>query len=435
MIASKQSHSFKHEPRRYTVSKSSAIDIDRPAESPRDALTEPVREGAVKIVGEAIESEIECFIDRFRSKRLENGKQRVVRNGYLPSRSIATGIGEVEVKVPRARDRMGKKTDRPIRYRSALVPKYPRKTTSMEELIPWLYLKGISAGDMAEALEASIGKNAEGFSQPVVSKLKTIWRDEYEAWIKRDLSKKRYVYIRVDGIRANVRMDDGQCILVAIGATEDGKKELLAVEGGYRENTRSWRELLLDLKHRGLQTDPKLAIGDGALGFWKAVSEVFPNTRGQRCRVRKTANIPNRLPKRARPKAKRQIRAIRQAESKEDAIAEYDLFAKTYEAKYPKAVETLAKDRERLSTFYDFPAAHWRHIRTANPIESTFATVRLRMAKVRNCLSRDTVLSMAYRLRKSAERKWQRLHGYKRLAEVIEGIDSIDGISEKEIAA
>ena len=417
------------------MNKTSAIDINEPAESAQDALTELIREGAIKIVKEAIESEIECFIDRFRSERLANGKQRVVRNGYLPSRSITTGIGEVEVAVPRARDRMGKKADRPIQYQSALIPKYPRKTTSMEELIPWLYLKGISAGDMAEALEALIGRNAKGFSQPVVSKLEKTWKDEYDAWRKRDLSKKRYVYIRVDGIRANVRMDDRQCILVAMGATKDGRKELLAVGGGYRESTQSWREVLLDLRHRGMQTDPEIAVGDGALGFWKAVSEVFSNTRGQRCRVHKTANIPNKLPKRTQPEAKRQIHAIWQAETKEDAIREYDPFVKTYEAKYPKAVETLTKDKERLLTFYDFPAEHWRHIRTTSPIESTFATVRLRTAKVRNCFSGDTVLNMAFKLCKSAERKWQRLHGYKRLAEVIKGTRFIDGISEKEIAA
>ena len=417
------------------MSKTNVIGLNIPEESTSDALTELIREGAKKIVMEAVETEIEYFIDQFRSIRLENGKQRVVRNGYLPPRKITTGVGDVEVKVPRARDKMGKLADEEIQFQSSLIPKYLRKTGSVENLIPWLYLKGISAGDMAEALESIVGKDACGFSQPVVSKLKKKWREDYNSWQKRDLSKKRYVYIWVDGIRANVRMDDRQCILVVIGATKDGRKELLAVEGGYRESTQSWREVLLDLKHRGLQTDPELAIGDGALGFWKAVTEVFPNTQGQRCWVHKTANILNRLPKRSQPKAKKHIHGIWQAETKEDAIAEYNLFVETYEAKYPKAVETLTKDRDRLLTFYDFPAEHWRHIRTTNPIESTFATVRLRTAKVRNCFSRETVLNMAFKLCQSAERKWQKLHGFKRLAEVIDGTKFIDGISEKEIAA
>jgi putative transposase len=417
------------------MDKNNVIGLNKPAESTEDVLTELIREGARKILKEAVEAEIESFINNFRSLTMEDGKRRVVRNGYLPSRNITTGVGAVEVKVPRARDKMGKNADQPIQFQSSLIPSYLRKTKSLEDLIPWLYLKGISAGDMAEALEALIGKDAKGFSQPVVSKLKKNWKGEYDNWRKRDLSKKRYVYIWVDGIHANVRMDDKQCILVVIGATKDGKKELLAVEGGYRESTQSWREVLLDLKNRGLETDPKLAIGDGALGFWKAVSEVFPGTLGQRCWVHKTANILNKLPKRSQPKAKSHIHNIWQAETKEDAIAEFDLFIKTYEAKYPKAVETLTKDRERLLTFYDFPAEHWRHIRTTNPIESTFATVRLRTAKVRNCFSRETVLNMAFKLCESAEKKWQRLHGYKRLADVIEGIRFIDGISEKEIAA
>jgi len=288
---------------------------------------------------------------------------------------------------------------------------------------------------MAEALEALIGKDAKGFSQPVVSKLKRKWKGEYDSWKKRDLSKKKYVYLWVDGIYANVRMDDRQCILVVIGATEEGKKELLAVEGGYRESTQSWREVLLDLKHRGLTREPELAIGDGALGFWKAIAEIFPKTQNQRCWVHKTANILNKLPKGAQPTAKKHIHNIWQSETKEDAIKEYELFVKKYAAKYPNAVKTLTKDRDRLFTFYDFPAEHWRHIRTTNPIESTFATVRLRTAKVRNCFSRETVLNMAFKLCESAEKKWRKLFGHKRLAEVIDGTRFIDGISEKELAA
>ena len=415
--------------------KNNVIELNKPAQSVEDPLTELIRDGARRILKEALEVEIELFIDQYRSEKMEDGTRRVVRNGYLPERSIATGIGGVDVKVPRSRDKKGKGALSPIRFESSIIPRYLRKTRKMEELIPWLYLKGISAGDMGEALEALVGKNAKGFSQPVVSKLKKKWKQEYEVWRKRDLSRKRYAYIWVDGIHCNVRMDDRQCILVVIGATEEGRKELLAVEGGYRESAQSWREVLTDLRYRGLAIDPELAIGDGALGFWKAVAEVFPKTRWQRCWVHKTANILNKLPKRAQPKAKKKIHEIWMAENKEDAEAEFDLFVKSYEAKYPKAVETLTKDREMLLTFYDFPAEHWKHIRTTNPIESTFATVRLRTAKVRNCFSSETVINMAFKLCRSAETKWRKLAGSKRIAEVIEGIKFIDGISEFELAA
>lgn len=410
------------------------IDLNQPVENQVDPLTELIRTGSRKIISAAIEADIEYFIELFSSLKTKDGRRRVVRNGYLPPRKIMTGVGEIEVHVPRTRDRDAKPGDT-ITYQSSLIPKYLRKTKQLEDFIPWLYLKGISTGDMSETMEALVGKGARGFSQPVVSNLKKKWKQEFEDWNRRDLSKKRYVYIWADGIHANVRMDDKQCILVIIGTTSKGKKELLAVEGGYRESTQSWKEVLLDLKHRGLKVDPKLAIADGAMGFWKAISEVYPDTRGQRCWVHKTANILNKLPKKAQPKAKKQIHNIWQAESKEDALVEYELFVKQYSAKYPKAVATLTKDRDRLLTFYDFPAKHWQHIRSTNPIESTFATVRLRTAKVRNCFSRDTVLSMAFKLCQSAEKRWRRLRGYKQLADIIEGVKFINGISEKEIAA
>jgi transposase-like protein len=417
------------------MGKSNVVGLNRPEESSTDALSEIIRVGAQKILQEAIEAEIECFIAKYQEKRLENGEKRIVRNGYLPVREITTGIGKVPVKVPRARDKKGKEAGGEVRFQSGIIPKYLRKTKSLEELIPFLYLKGISAGDMGDALEALVGKDANGFSQPVVSRLKKKWKGEFDTWKQRDLSRKHYVYIWVDGIHLNVRMDDKQCILVVIGATKDGRKELLAVEDGYRESTQSWREVLLGLKKRGLVQAPELVVGDGALGFWKAVSEEFPKTQGQRCWVHKTANILNKMPKNAQPKAKEKIHNIWLAEKKEDAIKAFDHFIKSYESKYPKAVKTLEKDRDRLLTFYDFPAEHWRHIRTTNPIESTFATVRLRTAKVRNCFSRKTVLSMTFKLCQSAEKKWQKLFGYRRLAEVIEGIQFVDGISEKELAA
>lgn len=417
------------------MKKTNVIELNRQAQSFDDPLTDVIRNGARKILKEALEAEIEMFLEQFKEFKTDDGKQRVIRNGYLPERKIVTGIGEVDIKAPRVRDRLQKGASHPIRFCSSLLPPYLRKTKSLEELIPFLYLKGISAGDFSEALAAIIGENTKGFSQPVVSRLKMKWKGEYETWCRRDLSKKSYAYLWVDGIHCNVRMDDKQCILVVMGATASGRKELVAVEGGYRESAQSWREVLLDLQHRGLSQEPKLVVGDGALGFWKAVSEVFPSSRWQRCWVHKTANILNYLPKKIQPKAKARIHEIWKSETKDDAEAAFDLFVKTYESKYPKATVCLTKDRDSLMTFYDFPAEHWKHIRTTNPIESTFATVRLRTAKVRNCFSSVTVLNMAFKLCESAAKKWRRLCGYERLAELIEGVKFINGISEKEIAA
>jgi len=415
------------------MKKNNIIDINRPAETYQDPLTELIRSGARKILQEALESEINQFIDGFKSDKTEEGKQRIVRNGYLPERQVTTGIGSVSVKAPRLRDLQ--KGDGRIRFSSSILPPYLRKTKSIEEFIPWLYLKGISAGDFSEVLASLVGADAKGFSQPVVSKLKYKWKQEHETWSKRDLSKKRYTYIWVDGIYCNVRMDDKQCLLVVMGATVSGKKELIAVEGGYRESSQSWREVLLSLKERGLKTEPEVAIGDGALGFWKAVSEVFSETRWQRCWVHKTANVLNKLPKSSQSKAKSKIHEIWMSETKEDAEKAFNYFIKTYEAKYPKAVKCLEKDREVLLTFYDFPAEHWKHLRTTNPIESTFATVRLRTAKVRGCFSADTVISMAFKLCKSAENTWRRLSAPDRLAEVIEGVKFVNGIAETGKAA
>jgi len=415
------------------MKKNNIIDINRPAETYQDPLTELIRTGAKKILQEALESEINQFIEGFRSKKTAEGKQRIIRNGYLPERQVTTGIGSVSVKAPRLRDLQ--KGDGRIRFSSSILPPYLRKTKSIEEFIPWLYLKGISAGDFSEVLASLVGADAKGFSQPVVSKLKYKWKQEHEAWSKRDLSKKRYTYIWVDGIYCNVRMDDKQCLLVVMGATVSGKKELIAVEGGYRESSQSWREVLLSLKERGLKTEPEVAIGDGALGFWKAVGEVFSETRWQRCWVHKTANVLNKLPKSSQAKAKSKIHEIWMSETKEDAEKAFNHFIKTYEAKYPKATKCLEKDREVLLTFYDFPAEHWKHLRTTNPIESTFATVRLRTAKVRGCFSADTVISMAFKLCKSAENTWRRLSAPDRLAEVIEGVKFVNGIAETGKAA
>ncbi|HJS23033.1 MAG TPA: IS256 family transposase [Pyrinomonadaceae bacterium] len=392
-----------------------------------DPLTEVLRSGARELLQQAVEAEVAEFVARHRELKDEHDRQRVVRNGYRPERTIQTGIGEVAVKAPRARDREGE-----IKFHSSILPAYLRRTRSIEELLPWLYLKGLSTGDFSEALAALLGKDARGLSAATISRLKEVWRGEYEHWTKRDLSGKNFVYLWVDGVHFGVRLEDAsQCILVIIGATADGKKELLAMLDGYRESAESWKELLLDLKRRGLTIVPKLAVGDGALGFWKALPQVFGSTRAQRCWVHKTANVLNQLPKGQQAKAKAALHEIWMAESRAAAEQAFDHFLTTYEVKYAKAAECLAKDRDTLLTFYDFPAEHWIHIRTTNPIESTFATVRLRTAKTRGCVSRAGILAMVFKLTKSAEQRWRKLKGAARLAQVIDGVHFKDGLQEE----
>ncbi len=400
-----------------------------------DPLTDLLRQGARQLIEQAVHAELETLLESVAELKDDQGRQRVVRNGYLPERQIQTGIGAVTVKVPRVRDR-ARGAQKKIAFTSSILPKYMRKTRSIEALIPWLYLKGISTGDFSEALAALLGVEAPGLSQTTISRLKAVWKQDYDAWRRRDLSKKHYVYFWVDGVYFNVRMDqDPQCILVIIAATKDGRKELLAVEDGYRESAQSWREVLLDLRRRGLKVGPKLAVGDGALGFWKALHEIYSQTRQQRCWVHKTANVLNCLPKSQQPKAKQRLHEIYLAETREEAEQAFDFFIEAYQAKYPKAAQCLAKDREALLAFYDFPAEHWIHLRTTNPIESTFATVRLRTAKVRGCFSRETVLMMVFRLGQCAEKTWRRLNGSPLLADVLAGIRYIDGIHPDRIAA
>jgi len=417
------------------MTKDNVIDFKKPEPFVDDPITDVLRTGARKLLTEALETEIEGFLSQYRDLRDRQDRQRVVRNGYLPEREIQTGIGPVAVKVPRARDRQPDHESGPIRFTSSLLPPYLRKTKSMEELIPWLYLKGISTGDFSEALVALVGKDAPGLSASTISRLKDVWEVELEEWQKRDLSRKRYVYIWADGIYCNVRMEEKQCLLVIIGVTKDGKKELLALDSGFRESELSWTELLLDLKHRGLKDHPELAIGDGALGFWKALTKVYHNTRRQRCWVHKTANVLNKLPKSIQAKAKDKLHQIWMAPDEAEAQKHFDDFISIYEDKYPKAAKCLQKDREVLLTFYDFPAEHWRHIRTTNPIESTFATVRLRTVKVRSCFSSRTVVTMAFKLCQCAQKRWQRLHSSKKLAEVIRGVIFVNGIENNRIAA
>jgi transposase-like protein len=396
--------------------------------SPLDAL---VREGARKMLQAALENEVQEFLEQHSSRVDEQGHRQVVRNGYLPPREIVTGAGPLEVSQPRVRDKSVDVTER-VRFSSSILPPYLRKSKSIEELIPWLYLKGISTGDFSEALQSLIGSNASGFSANVVVRLKEHWSQEYDTWSRRNLSGKQYVYIWADGIYANVRLEDEansrQCLLVLMGATAAGEKELIAVIDGYRESKQSWMELLLDLKQRGLTIEPKLAIGDGALGFWAAIREVYPQTREQRCWVHKTANVLNKMPKSVQPKAKADIHEIWQAETREMGNKAFDHFLEKFGAKYPDACECLKKDREALLTFYDFPAEHWGHLRTTNPIESTFATIRLRHRRTKGNGTRRASLTMMFKLAQAAQSKWRRLNGHQLITLLIQGRVFIDGI-------
>ena len=404
------------------------IPLEKPVEN-EDLLTAMLRQGAKDLISRAVQAELTEFLAQYQDVVDDQGRRSVVRNGYQPAREIMTGIGPVDIKVPKTRDKSGQG----IHFRSDLLPPYIKRSKSLETVLPWLYLKGISTGDFSEALASLLGEDAKGISAGTISRLKQAWIQEHDIWRQRDLSGQRYVYIWADGIYFNIRGDEArQCILVIIGVTAQGNKEFLAIDDGYRESAQSWKEVLENLKSRGMN-QPKLAIGDGALGFWKALQEVFGETRAQRCWVHKMNNILNKMPKGIQGKAKQHLQDIWMAEVKADAEAAFDLFLKTYQNKYPKACECLEKDREQMLAFYDFPAEHWVHIRTSNPIESTFATVRLRTAKTRSCVSRTTILTMVFRLGLSAEKGWRKLRGFKRLADVINGVKFIDGIDEKTI--
>jgi putative transposase len=411
----------------------STTTVSFPRASSRDALTEVLRSGAQRLLAEAIEAEVAEWIASRAHVTDAAGRRQVVRNGYLPKRSILTGIGPVDVEQPRILDRRGEAGEA---FSSKILPPYLRKTRSLEELIPWLYLKGVSTGDFSEALSALVGPQAEGLSASTVTRLKAVWEEEFQEWNGRSLAGKQYVYVWADGVHFNVRLEeDRQCILVLLGVTPEGKKELIAVADGYRESDQSWKELLLDAQARGLVVDPKLATGDGALGFWKALDQVYPSTRGQRCWVHKTANVLDKLPKRIQPGAKDALHQIWMAETRQDAERAFDLFLATYGAKYPKACECLSKDRAELLTFYDFPAEHWKHLRTTNPIESTFATVRLRHRRTKGSGSRAACLTMVYKLMQSAAKRWRLLNGSQLLDDVIQGVQFIDGIKPQQDAA
>ena len=407
------------------------VSFRQPGSFSADPLTDVLRSGARRLLAQAVEAEVEAHIVAHSDLTDGQGRRRIVRHGYLPEREIQTGIGGVRVKAPRVRDRAGG-----IRFTSSILPRYLRRTKSVEELLPWLYLKGISTGDFGEALAALMGPDAPGLAASTIGRLKAVWWEEYEAWRRRDLSARRYVYFWADGVYFQPRLDhDKQCVLVIVAADAKGHKDIVGLIDGYRESAQSWRELLLDLKRRGLEIGPELAVGDGALGFWKALREVYGETREQRCWVHKTINVLNQMPKSLQARAKGHIQDIWMAETKADAEAAFDFFVQAYGAKYDKAVERLVKDRDRLLAFYDFPAEHWKHIRTTNPIESTFATVRLRTVKTKGCLSRKTALAMTFKLILSAKRKWRKLNGSDQLADIIDGVPFKDGIKQIERAA
>jgi putative transposase len=404
-----------------------------PLPESRDVLTEILRNGAREMLAKAVEAEIADWIDAHAHLKDSLGRRQVVRNGSHPERTILTGLGPIEVKQPRVQDR--RPPDLKEKFNPSILPPYLRRTKSIDEAIPWLDLKGISSSDFPEALQTIFGPDAKGLSANTVTRLKAAWEEEYRTWNKRSLKGKHYVYVWADGVHFNIRLEgERQCILVLMGATTEGTKELIAITDGYRESEQSWKELLLDCKARGLEIEPSLAIGDGALGFWKAMRQVWDTTREQRCLVHKTANVLDKLPKGSQPKAKQMLHEVYLAESRAEAEKAFELFVSTYEAKYPKATACLRKDKEVLLTFYDFPAEQWLHIRTTNPIESVFSTVRLRHAKTKGSGSRTACLTMVFKLMESASKSWRALNGSTLLREVIAGVTFVDGVKQSHAA-
>ena len=394
-----------------------------------DPLTNILRAGARQLLAQAVEIEVETFLATVKDLKLADGRARVVRHGYGPARTIATGIGPVEVARAKIRDRGAAGDSERIRFSSAILPLWARRTRSLDALLPVLYLRGISTGDFQEALTALLGKDAPNLSPAVISRLTAEWQGEYERWQQRDLSARRYVYVWADGVFLQARMEDhGECMLVLIGATPEGKKELIGFQVGVRESAQSWRELLIDVKQRGLQIAPEIAVGDGALGFWKALDEVFPGTRHQRCWVHKTVNVLDKVPLSVQANMKKDLREVYWAPNRAAAEAAIDVFAEKYRAKYGRAVECLAKDRDALLAFFDFPAEHWDHLRTTNPIESVFATVRHRTVRTKGALSSTTARLMVFKLVIAASKTWRRLKGTNQLPKVIAGVRFNDGI-------
>jgi putative transposase len=398
-----------------------------------DPLTTILRNGARRLLAEAIEAEADAFIAAMQDAKLADGRPRVVRHGHGPERTIQTGIGPVAVRRAKVRDRETGAADGRLRFSSAILPRWARRTRSLDALLPILYLRGISTGDFQEALAALLGKDAPNLSPAVIGRLTGEWQAEHARWQQRDLSARRYVYVWADGVYLQARMEpQAECMLVLIGATPEGKKELVGFQVGLRESAQSWHELLVDLKARGLVLAPEVAVGDGALGFWKALEEVFPSTRQQRCWVHKAANVLNKVPVSIQPAVKHDLREIWMAPDRATAETAIDRFAEKYAPKYDRAVDCLVKDRETLLTFFDFPAEHWDHLRSANPIESVFATVRHRTVRTKGSLSQATAKTMVFKLVMTAARTWRRLKGENQLPKVIDGVKFKDGI---EVAA
>src|SRR5207344_2800327 len=411
------------------MSRDTTVIAFRQPEAINDPLTEVAREGARRMLAQVLISEADSFVALWRDLKLPDGRDRIVRHGHGPHRAIQTGVGPVEVRRAKVRDRGDVGAEEKIRFSSAVLPKWARRTKSLDALLPVLYLRGVSTGDFQEALAALLGKEAPNLSPAVVSRLTAQWQADYDAWQKRDLSARRYVYVWADGVYLQARMEDhAECMLVLIGATPEGKKELVGFQVGVRESTQSWRELLIDVKQRGLQIAPEIAVGDGALGFWKALDEVFPGTRHQRCWVHKTVNVLDKVPLSVQANMKKDLREVYWAPNRAAAEAAIDVFAEKYRAKYGRAVECLAKDRDALLAFYDFPAEHWDHLRTTNPIESVFATVRHRTVRTKGSLSSTTARLMVFKLVIAASKTWRRLKGTNQLPKVIAGVRFNDGI-------
>lgn len=407
----------------------------RQPESVDDPLTEIARDGARRMLAAALRAEADAFVAQHAEEVLPDGRQRVVRHGYGPERSIQTGIGALDVRRPKVRDRAAGPADEKVRFSSAIVPKWARRSRSLDALLPVLYLRGISTGDFREALSAILGADAPNLSPSVISRLTEGWQQEYDRWQRRDLSARRYVYIWADGVYLQARMEpQAECILVILGATPEGKKEVVGFQVGMRESAQSWRELLVDIKARGLAVPLEVAVGDGAMGFWKALDEVFPGTRHQRCWVHKIANVLNKFPKSMQPTVKADLREIWQADIRAAAETAMDIFSEKYGAKYEKAVTCLTKDREALLTFYDFPGDHWDHLRTGNPIESVFATVRHRTVRTKEALSQKTAKLMVFKLVQAAAKTWRRLKGANQLPLVIQGVTFTDGVAANDTA-
>ena len=395
-----------------------------------DPLTAVLRSGARRLLAQAIEAEAEAFLAEMKDKRLPDGRERLVRHGHGPERLVQTGIGPVAVQRVKLRDRAaGEAGAERIRFTSAILPRWARRTRSLDALLSILYLRGVSMGDFQEALGALLGKEAPNLSPSVVARLRNEWEADYKRWQRRDLSARRYVYVWADGIYLQARMEpQAECMLVLIGATPEGKKELLGFQVGVRESAQSWHELLVDLKARGLLIAPELATGDGALGFWKALDAVSPTTRHQRCTIHKTANILNKMPKSVQPAVKADLREVWNAPDRATAEAAVATFADKYAAKYEKAVACLVKDRDTLLTFYDFPAEHWDHLRTSNPIESVFATVRHRTVRTKGALSQDTARLMVFKLVMAAAKTWRKLKGENQLPKIVGGVTFRNGV-------